>query len=346
MSFRALKYLPMYIGPGVVLFSLYMQNIWSFFAVIFVFVLIPIVEIFTTGTKENMNKVEEELAKKDPLYDYLIWTLVPIQYCFLVYFLHIMSSNEYSLITTIGLISSFGISCGVLGINAAHELGHRNTKHEKFMSKALLLTSMYLHFFIEHNRGHHMNVSTHEDPASSRFGENIYSFYVRSVVGSYLSAWEIENRRLRKSGKKVFSLQNEMVRFQIIQFVFLLAIFLVFGLKATLCFLVSAVLGFLLLETVNYIEHYGLQRKKNEKRYERTMPHHSWNSNHPVGRMLLLELSRHSDHHFEPTRKYQILRNFEESPQMPTGYPGMMLLAFFPPLWFKVMNPLVEKYAK
>jgi len=344
MKLNALKYLPMYIGPGVVLFSLYMQNIWSLFTVIFVFGIIPAIELFLNGSEENLNQVEEELAKSDKLYDYILWSLVPIQYILLFYYLSTISTTSYSFLTNIGLISSMGIACAVLGINAAHELGHRKTKHEQLMSKTLLLTSLYMHFFIEHNRGHHMNVSTDEDPASSRYGENIYAFFIRSVIGGYMSAWEIENRRLRKAGKKVISMQNEMLRFQIIQLFFLAAILIAFGLKATFFFIASAIFGFLMLETVNYIEHYGLRRKKNDKRYERTMPHHSWNSNHPLGRLLLLELSRHSDHHFEPTRKYQVLRHFEDSPQMPTGYPGMMLLAYFPPLWFRVMHPLIEKW--
>jgi alkane 1-monooxygenase len=137
-----------------------------------------------------------------------------------------------------------------------------------------------------------------------------------------------------------------MIVYQFLQASLNLVIFYFFGMETTLFFLISATIGILLLETVNYIEHYGLRRKKKEKGYERTLPIHSWNSNHPVGRMVLLELSRHSDHHYIASRKYQILRHFNESPQMPTGYPGMLILSLFPPLWFKVMNPRIEKYRK
>jgi alkane 1-monooxygenase len=214
------------------------------------------------------------------------------------------------------------------------------------MSKMLLLTTLYMHFFIEHNRGHHKNVSTDEDPASSRLGEIVYFFYFRSIYGSFISAWKLESERLKRLKFSFWSFKNEMIVYQFLQASLILVIFYFFGMETTLFFLISATIGILLLETVNYIEHYGLRRKKKENGYERALPIHSWNSNHPVGRMVLLELSRHSDHHYIASRKYQILRHFNESPQMPTGYPGMLILSLFPPLWFKVMDPRIEKYRK
>jgi alkane 1-monooxygenase len=212
------------------------------------------------------------------------------------------------------------------------------------MSRILLLSTLYMHFFIEHNRGHHKNVSTEDDPATSRYGETLYGFYVRTIRDSWLSAWRLEADRLGKEGLPFWSWRNEMLRFQVIQLAFVSAIYLFFGFFVLCHFLAGAAIGVLLLETVNYIEHYGLMRKKTGDRYERTLPAHSWNSNHPIGRLLLLELSRHSDHHFMANRKYQILRHFDNSPQMPTGYPGMMLLALIPPLWFRVMHRQIDKY--
>jgi alkane 1-monooxygenase len=203
-----------------------------------------------------------------------------------------------------------------------------------------------MHFFIEHNRGHHRYVSTDSDPASSRLGEWVYAFWIRSTIGGWLSAWILELERLEKKNSKAFSLNNEMLFFQIIQCGFVVLIYVLFGLQTTVYFLTTAVFGFLLLETVNYIEHYGLRRKKKGKRYERTMPAHSWNSNHPIGRLVLFELSRHSDHHYISSRKYQTLRNFDESPQMPTGYPSMMILALIPPLWFYVMHRKIDALRK
>ncbi len=234
--------------------------------------------------------------------------------------------------------------CGVFGINVGHELGHRSKKYERVFAKMLLMTSLYMHFFIEHNRGHHKHVATHADPASARYKENIYHFFIRSIVFSYLSAWKIETNRLKKKGLPVISYQNEMIVFHIIQLTLLLVIFFAFGLITTLYFIAAASIGILLLEAVNYIEHYGLTRLKTKTdQFERVKPHHSWNSDHVVGRVLLFELSRHSDHHYLASKKYQTLTHHEDSPQMPTGYPGMIITALIPPLWFYIMHPLIDK---
>ena len=199
-----------------------------------------------------------------------------------------------------------------------------------------------MHFYIEHNRGHHKNVATVEDPASSRYGESLYRFYFRSVIDSYLSAWNLEAKRLKKDEKKVLSLHNEMLRFQIIQLILILSIGFIFSWATVLYFIIAAIIGFLMLENVNYIEHYGLTRTKKVGTYERAKPIHSWNSNHPLSRLMLFELSRHSDHHYMASRKYQLLRHHDESPQLPTGYAGMMMLALVPPLWFNVMHKIIK----
>ena len=344
MKFQVLKYAAVYITPLAVAFSLSRTDAWSFTAVGLLFGLIPLLELLMQGSPKNLSEAEEALAKEDPWYDYLLYGLVPVQYLLLVYFLVQVGQEEVSLLAKIGMTMSLGMACGVLGINAAHELGHRKSKHEQAMSKLLLLSTLYMHFFIEHNRGHHKNVSTPEDPASSRWGESLYSFFIRTLTGSWVSAWHLEKKRLQKASKSTLSWENQMLRFQLYQLVLVGGIFLYFGAQVLLFFFGAALVGILLLETVNYIEHYGLARKKSGDRYERTLPIHSWNSNHPLGRLLLLELSRHSDHHYLASRKYQVLRHFDESPQMPTGYPGMMILAFFPPLWFKVMHRTIRSY--
>lgn len=344
MRVHALKYLLVYIAPAVVVFSIAAGGWWSYSAIVLLFVIIPFLELFTRGSTKNMDKVEEEIAKKDRLYDILLYGLVPVQYAILVFYLFRINDGGLLLYERIGLTTALGMSCGILGINAAHELGHRTTWYERLMAKMLLLSTLYMHFFIEHNRGHHKNVSTDEDPASSRYGENIYAFYFRTVWGSWISAWRLESERLKKKKAAFWSLKNEMIRFHLWEIGLVVCIGLFFGLESMAFFLVAAIIGFLLLETVNYIEHYGLRRQKRGESYERTMPVHSWNSNHPIGRLVLLELSRHSDHHYLASRKYQILRHHDESPQMPTGYPGMMLLSLFPPLWFKVMHKEIRKF--
>jgi len=343
MKYNYLKYLSPYIVPAIAALSLYLGGWYTFTAVAFLFGLLPFIELFTKGSQENMDAVEEQLAAGSRAYDFMLYGLVPVHLVVLVYFLYKVGGDGLLLYEKIGLITAYGMAGGV-SINNAHELGHRSTAYEQAMSKLLLMTTLYMHFFIEHNRGHHKHVATEEDPASSRYGENIYFFFVRSVWCSWFSAWSLERKRLNKTEQYFWSIQNEMLRFQVIQLAFLALIFFTCGPQALICFVLGAILSFLLLESVNYIEHYGLQRKKVNNRYERTLPIHSWNSNHPLGRLILLELSRHSDHHFMANRKYQVLRHFDESPQMPTGYPGMMLLAWFPPLWFYVMHRRIDSY--
>ncbi|MCX2745925.1 alkane 1-monooxygenase [Mangrovivirga sp. M17] len=341
---KFLKYFLVLILPALVILSYYQLGVTTFFPVIFAFVVIPILELLFKPDPENITETEEEIRKKDVRYDIMVYSMVPVQYAVLILFLINFTMLDLKVYEQIGMILGMGMMCGVIGINVAHELGHRKKTHEKTMSKMLLLTSLYMHFYIEHNRGHHKNVSTPEDPASAQYGESIYEFYFRSLIYSYKSAWEIANKQLGKKGFSFFSLKNEMLQYQLIQVVFLIVIFFVFGIKGLLGFIAAAIVGILLLETVNYIEHYGLRRKEiSNGRYERVLPMHSWNSDHVVGRLMLFELSRHSDHHYIASRPYQILKHHDNSPQMPTGYPGMMLLAMVPPLWFSIMNKKVRK---
>ena len=343
---RDLKYLLAYILPVSVIIGIYFGGIWSFSAFVIAYILIPALEAIMPGTTSNFEEVEEEDRVKSRFFDALLWLNVPLLYFILGYYFYTISTSVLLGYELLGMTIGVGMMCGALGINVAHELGHRNTWYERVMSKTLLLSCFYMHFIIEHNLGHHKHVATDEDPASSRLGETVYAFFIRSVRDSYLSAWEIEHTRLRRAGLKIMSLQNEMIRFQVIQLLYFVTIGLVFGWIAALFAVVIGIMGFLLLETINYVEHYGLRRKKLASgRYEKVQPHHSWNSNHAVGRIMLYELTRHSDHHFKANRKYQILRHFDESPQMPYGYPAAMLMSWFPPLWFKVMDKEVAKYS-
>jgi alkane 1-monooxygenase len=344
MKIRAYKYLSpfiIYIGAWHS-FSVTGWQVWMPLAWAWCF--IPLIELLVKPSPVNMTAAEEELAKNDRTYDFLLYGIVVLQYVMLIRFLYSMSDPSLTLMDIAGRIWVMGLLCGVFGINVGHELGHRVNRFEQTLAKALLLTSLYMHFFTEHNKGHHKRVATPEDPSSARYGEMIYIFYFRTIIFSYLSAWHIANEEVRKKGKAVFSLHNEMILFHLIQAALIALIFWQFGGWVLLYFLAAAGIGILLLETVNYIEHYGLQRKATgDGKYERAMPEHSWNSDHIVGRLMLFELSRHSDHHYMASRKYQVLRHHDHSPQMPTGYPGMMLLSLVPPLWFSVMNARIKK---
>ena len=316
-----------------------------YLTLIYAWILIPALELIIPPNLKNLEKAEEDLAKQNPWYDYVLYVIVLLQLPILFFFLNSMQEPNLTLSDIIARVLTMGLLCGTFGINVGHELGHRNNFIEQTMAKLLLSTSLYMHFFIEHNKGHHKHVATPNDPSSARLGESLYVFYYRTIVYSYLSAWKIANEECVKKGKPVFSIYNEMLQAHFWQLLLVTIIYLLFGGLITFYFLLAAVFGFLLLETVNYIEHYGLSRKQNENgKYERTMPHHSWNSNHILGRMMLFELSRHSDHHYLASRKYQILQHHQNAPQMPTGYPGMMILSLFPPLWFKVMHKQMEKY--
>lgn len=339
MSIRLFKYLSPLIMYAAAWAAFTLDGAWVFLPLVYAFVLIPGAELFYKPVSKNLTQAEEEMAKKNRLYDWMLYIIVPLQYAALVYFLYSVSTSNLLWWEIVGRTLSMGLLCGTFGINVAHELGHRNKKYEQVLAKMLLATSLYMHFFIEHNKGHHKNVATPKDPSSARRGEPLYFFYVRTILFSYLSAWHIANEEMRKKGKAVYSLSNEMLQSQLWQLLLVVIIYLKFGGLPALLFVTAAFAGALLLETVNYIEHYGLQRKETTPgKYERAMPMHSWNSSHPLGRIMLFELSRHSDHHYLASRPYQILRHQDEAPQLPTGYPGTMILSLFPPLFFKVMD--------
>ncbi len=347
-KFRAFKYLFIFLIPIVGFYALHEKGLWSWFLPVFVYVMIPVIELLSKGSTVNLSEAEEEVEKNDRIYDYLVYAIVPAQWGLFAFFMYSVSQPGLELYEIAGLTFTMGIGCAAFGINVAHELGHRKKRSEQWMAKALLLSAQYMHFYIEHNRGHHKNVSTEEDPATARYGEVFYTFWFRSVIMGYVSAWKLELDRLAKSGKPWFHWRNEMIFYAFCQIGFLVVVAAVFGLQTMVLTFAASVIGFSLLEVVNYVEHYGLARHKSGDQFKKVLPIHSWNSNHPMGRLLLFELTRHSDHHYKASRKYQILRHFDDAPQMPTGYPGMIVLALIPPVWFAVMNPRVkalqEKY--
>ncbi len=347
MRLRALRYSLAFTGPVLACWGL-MSAGWATWALpLYAFLFIPLLELVIPPDHTALTETEEAAALKDPLYDMILVAFVPVQWAIL--FLFLLRVNEPGLQSweIAGRIATMGLMCGVYGINIAHELGHRAKRWERDLARALLLTSLYMHFIIEHNRGHHRRVATPDDPASARYGENIYAFWGRTIVFSLISAWRIEVERLRKEHKAVFGVHNEMIRFLLIEAALIAAVFIFFGAQVLLCFLAAALIGILLLETVNYIEHYGLGRRLNERgNYGRVQHVHSWNSDHLIGRLMLFELTRHSDHHYQASRKYQVLRGGAQGPQLPTGYPGMMILSLVPPLWFRIVDPLIIRLAE
>lgn len=344
---RAMRYLLAFTGPALALWGLTAHGFATWALPLQGFVLIPLLELVLKPDHSRLTDEEEVAALADPLYDALLIAFVPVQWAMLVLFF--VTVNEADLLPweVAGRVATMGMMCGIYGINIAHELGHRASRWERNLSRSLLLTSLYMHFIIEHNRGHHRRVATPDDPASARYGESIYAFWIRTIVFSFLSAWRIEADRLRKDGKAPIGVHNEMIRFLLVEIALLATVLLVFGAQVLLCFLGAALIGILLLETVNYIEHYGLGRALNERgNYGRVQHIHSWNSDHLIGRLMLFELTRHSDHHYMASRNYQVLRSEAEGPQLPTGYPGMMILSLLPPFWFRTVNPIIARLAE
>jgi len=338
MKFSDLKYLVAYIIPITGFMAVFLNGYWSWSTVIFAFCIIPITEFFVFRSTENLSESEEIDRLSNSFFDLLLYVNLPLIYGLIACYFITISNGQFEIYELIGMTLSVGIVLGA-GINVAHELGHKKGKLEQLIAKLILLPNLYMHFIIEHNRGHHVHIATPEDPATSRKGEMIYTFWLRSSIFSYISAWKLEAKRLKKENKSIVSLSNEMIVFQLIQISYLALILAFFGMTVMLFSIAIAIVGFLLLETINYIEHYGLVRSKLPNgRYERVDMRHSWNSNHEIGRIVLYELTRHSDHHFKANRKYQVLRHHDESPQLPLGYPGSMLMSFLPPLWFYVMN--------
>jgi alkane 1-monooxygenase len=331
------RYLFVYTLPVLAIISFHSQGIWSYLPVLEAFVFIPIIELITKPNATNLTQENRLKVKDNRFYLWALRLSVPVQLFCGIYMLY-QIDGALDITTRIGRILSYGMLCGVMGINIAHELGHKTNRIDQFLAKVLLTTTLYTHFYLEHNFGHHKNVGTPEDASTARKGEWVYLFWIRSIAMSYLSAWRIGMKRSKGN-----VLKNEMVYYTLIQIILLVLIYLSFDGSVLLGFVGASITGWLLLETVQYIEHYGLVRKKSSNyRYENVEPQHSWNSNHMWGRAILFELSRHSDHHYLPNKEYPLLDHHQESPQLPTGYPGMMLLSLIPPLYMHIVHARIQ----
>jgi alkane 1-monooxygenase len=229
-----------------------------------------------------------------------------------------------------------------IGINTGHELGHKKERLDRLAARLVLAVPAYGHFTMEHNVGHHAEVATPGDSASARFGESIYRFALREIPGGVRRGWRLESERLRRRGYRTWGWRNEILQSYAVSLLLYGGLVLAFGFGVLPFLLIQAAWAWWQLTSANYIEHYGLLRERDASgRYERCQPHHSWNANHLASNLLLFHLERHSDHHAWPARHYQSLRHFEHVPQLPSGYFGMFLLSYVPPLWRRVMDPRV-----
>jgi alkane 1-monooxygenase len=316
-------------------------GVFWFFGPVLVFGIFPLLDLAVGMDARNPPDDVIKWLERDRYYRWCTYAYLPIQYAGLVLACWLFSRSELSTVDKVGLALTVGMVSGV-AINTAHELGHKRASLERWLSRIALAQSGYGHFFIEHNRGHHVKVATPEDPASAKLGESFYAFLPRTVLGSLRSAWELERERLSRAGGGPWTPRNDILTAWAMSVVLFAALVAAFGAEVIPFLLIQAVIGFSLLEVVNYLEHYGLLRqRRDDGRYERTRPEHSWNSNSVASNVLLYHLQRHSDHHANPVRRYQALRHVEDAPQLPTGYAGMIVTAVIPPLWRRVMDPRV-----
>jgi alkane 1-monooxygenase len=325
-------------------YGLYQATGWSVFwwyAPFFVYVLIPIADWVVGEDRNNPPDSAVPQLVQDRYYRYAVYASVPVQYFVFVWGTWMAVNGGLLWYEWLGLMISIGGVSGV-SINTAHELGHKTDPFERWLAKITLAPVAYGHFYVEHNRGHHVRVATPPDPASARYGESFWEFLPRTMIGSVFSAWYIEKKRLARRGKGPWTWENDNLQSWAMTVVLYGTLVYWLGWLALPFLVGQAFYGASLLEVVNYLEHYGLCRRQlPDGRYERCEPEHSWNSNHTVTNIFLYHLQRHSDHHANPTRTYQALRHFDDAPQLPSGYAGMIVLAYIPWLWFRVMNPRV-----
>jgi alkane 1-monooxygenase len=318
-------------------------GLWTVAGAIYGLMLIPVVDAFVGLNTANPGV--ETSAEGLFWHRALTWAWVPIQLTILLGLAaeagrpaHLSENELFAAAATIGLLT------GGIGITYAHELTHQTSRFERALAEILMTSTLYGHFCIEHVAGHHVNVATPKDPATARFGESLYSFVPRAVFGSLFSAWRIQCARLERRGRPIWHPFNAFWRYAGASGIYLGAAYALGGALGVELFIVQAFVAILLLENINYVEHYGLMRRPlGAGRYEAVQPHHSWNASHRIPNYLLINLQRHSDHHKNPMRRYPFLQHCgeEEAPQLPFGYPAMLLIALAPPIWFGVMNPRV-----
>jgi len=325
------------LGIGLAELTGWRAFLWLPFAVIYG--LIPLLDALV-GT-DTGNPPESAVARleADAYYRRLTYLAVPL------HLLSLVAGMGYAMTATQGILEPLAVVLALgfvaaLAINTGHELGHKNTWLERRLSQLALAVAGYGHFRIEHNLGHHAAVATPEDCASSRMGESIYRFVRRELPGGLRRGWRLEAQRLARLGQPAWSPANEILQSWAMTLLLQGSLVAWLGWQALPWLLLHNLWAWFMVTGVNYIEHYGLLRQRGaDGRYERCQPRHSWNSNHVVSNLLLFHLQRHSDHHAHAERRYQSLRHFDEAPQLPTGYMGMLVMSYFPALYFRVMDP-------
>ncbi len=329
---------PALVGAGPLLYLALgdVRLLWLPIALVYLF--LPIFDYLMGVDQSNPPESAVPALEADRYYRVITWLLVPMLWAEFIFAAWFVSSRELPWHGWLAVALSTGVVGGFC-INVGHELGHKREALERWLAKLVLAPTGYGHFYVEHNRGHHRDVATPADPASSRLGESIYRFLLREMPGAWRRGWALEAERMASLGKPWWSLHNDIVQTTLITAGLWLTLMLWLGIAVLPFLLLASFWANFQLTSANYIEHYGIARKQlADGRFEACKPQHSWNSNHIVSNWALFHLQRHSDHHAHATRRYQSLRTFDHLPQLPSGYFGMFLLAYVPSLWFKVMD--------
>jgi len=331
------------IGMGLMTWSGQQWMLWV--PLIGLYILIPVLDFLFPNDRSNPPEQVVPQLEADTYYRVLNYLTVPLHFFILITGAWFVANNDLDWSGLLGLSLMVGVISG-FGINTGHELGHKKSSMDRLAARMVLAVPFYGHFTMEHNVGHHAEVATPEDTASARFGESIYKFVLRELPGGISRAWKLESKRLQRRGFRTWSVHNEILQSYLLSIVLYAGLIIAFGMVVLPFLLVQTAYAWWQLTSANYIEHYGLLREKLPSgRYERCLPHHSWNANHVASNLVTFHLERHSDHHAYAARHYQSLRHFDDVPQLPSGYFGMFLLAYVPPLWRKVMDPKVLEWA-
>ena len=278
----------------------------------------------------------------------VIW--FPVQFVLLCWLLwYVPQADHLDTVEKIGVFFGIGVISGAVGINYSHELMHQNSRLERWLADLLLASVLYSHFRSEHLRVHHLWVGTPRDPVTARYNEGFHRFFPRVLVQCLMSAWSAESAMLARRGLRWWNRTNPFWRYAGLQGGMCLLALGLGGWAGLGLFMVQAAVAIWQLELVNYIEHYGLTRRHlGDGRYEHVLPRHSWNATYKASNWLLINLQRHSDHHYKPDRRFPLLQTYDEdeAPQLPMGYPVMTIAAMIPPLWKRVMNPRVREWRR
>ena len=324
------------VGPGLMLALGDSRALWI--PVVFFYLFVPLLDWLTGEDQSNPPESAVPALDRDLYYRAITWLMVPVLWAAFVFSVWFAASHDLPLHGWVAMVFILG-SVGGFSINLGHELGHKNNRFERWLAKIILAPTGYGHFTVEHNRGHHRDVATAADPASSRMGESIYRFVLREMPGAWVRAWELERERLQREGRATWTWRNEVLQPALITLLLWAALTAWLGLQIVPFLLVASFWANFQLTSANYVEHYGLLRRELKPgRFESCQPHHSWNSNHVFSNWAVFHLQRHSDHHAHPLRRYQSLRDFPALPRLPSGYFGMFLVAYVPRWWYHVMD--------